>query len=74
MHPELGPLIHDAERNMEILIFALIASFKIHRQQERVITEPEESQAFDLKALRHFAGNKSIRSSSRRKGYVPQTV
>ena len=31
---------------MEILIFALIASYNVHRQQERVITEPEEFQPF----------------------------
>jgi hypothetical protein len=59
---------------MEILIFALIASFNVHRQQERVITEPKEAQPFDLKALRHFAGDKSIRPSSRRRGYMPQTA
>jgi hypothetical protein len=59
---------------MEILIFALIASYKVHRQQERVITEPEDSPRFDLKALRHFAGNNSIRSSSQGKGYIPQTA
>jgi hypothetical protein len=40
---------------MEILIFAFIASCKIHRPPERVITEPEEFQPFDLKALRHAA-------------------
>ena len=59
---------------MEILIFALIAWCNVHRPQKRVVTEPEEFQPFDLKALRHFAGNKSIRSSSRRKAYVPQTA
>ena len=59
---------------MEILIFALIASYNVHRQQERVTTEPEKFPPFDLKALRHFAGNKSIRSSSWRKAYVPQTA
>jgi len=51
---------------MEILIFALIASYNLHGQQERVITEPEESQLFDCKALRYFAGNKSIRSENHR--------
>ena len=33
---------------MEILIFALIASYNAHRQQERVVAEPEEFQPFDL--------------------------
>jgi hypothetical protein len=59
---------------MEILIFALIASYNVHRQQERVITKPEQFQPFDLKALRQLASNKSILSSSRRKAYVPQTA
>jgi hypothetical protein len=57
---------------MEILIFGLIASYNIHRQPERVITESEEFQTFNLRALRNFAGNKPIPSSSWRKGYVPQ--
>jgi hypothetical protein len=59
---------------MEILIFALIASYKVHRQPERVITEPEEFEPFDLQALRDSADNKPIRSSRRREAYVPQTV
>jgi hypothetical protein len=60
---------------MEILIFALIASYNAHRQQEQwVVAEPEEFQPFDLKALRHFVGNKPIRSSSRREAYVPQNA
>jgi hypothetical protein len=37
---------------MEILIFAVIASYNAHRQQERVVAEPEEFQPFDLQALR----------------------
>ena len=40
---------------MEILIFALIASYNGHRQQERVVAEPEEFQPFDLQALRNSA-------------------
>ena len=40
---------------MEILIFALIASYNAHRQQERVVAEPEEFQFFDLQALRNSA-------------------
>jgi hypothetical protein len=59
---------------MEILIFGLIASYNVHRQPERVITEPEKPQPFDLKALQHFTGNKPIRASSPKKGYVPQTA
>ena len=37
---------------MEILTFALIAAYNRHRQQERVVAEPEEFQPFDLQALR----------------------
>jgi hypothetical protein len=33
MHPELGPLIMMLRETMEILIFALIASYNVHRQQ-----------------------------------------
>jgi hypothetical protein len=58
---------------MEILIFGLIASCKVHLPPERVIIEPEEFQPFDLKAL-HFAANRPIRSSGRWKAYVPQTA
>jgi hypothetical protein len=55
-------------------IFALIASYNAHRQQEWVVAEPEEFQPFDLQALRNSADNKPIRSSSRRGAYVPQTA
>jgi hypothetical protein len=44
---------------MEILIFALIASYNAHRRQGRLVAEPEEFRPFDLKELRHFAGNNS---------------
>jgi len=40
---------------MEILIFALIASYNAHRQQKRVVAEPEEFQPFDLQTLRNSA-------------------
>ena len=40
---------------MEILIFALIASYNMDRLQERVVSEPEEFQPFDLQALRNSA-------------------
>jgi len=46
-----GELIHDAERKMETLIFALIASYNPRRQQEPVVTEPKEFRPFDLEAL-----------------------
>jgi hypothetical protein len=59
---------------MEILIFALIASYSAYRQQELVVAEPEEFQPFDLRALRNSTENKPSRSSSRREAYVPQTA
>ena len=40
---------------MEILVFALIASYNAYRRQERVVAEPEEFQPFDLQALRNSA-------------------
>ena len=43
---------------MGILIVALIASYNAHRQQERVVAEPEELQPFDLQALRKTTDSK----------------
>jgi len=40
---------------MEILIFALIASYNAHRRQKRVVAEPEEFQPFDFQTLRNFS-------------------
>ena len=59
---------------MEMLIFALIAAYNTHRQQERVVAQPDEFRPFNLKALRYFVGNQAIRSSSPREAYVPQTA
>jgi len=50
---------------MEIFIFALIASYNAHRQQERVVVEPEELQLLDLQALRNFVNAQPVRISSR---------
>jgi hypothetical protein len=36
---------------MEILIFALIASYNAHQQQKQVVAEPEEFQPLHLQAL-----------------------
>jgi len=49
---------------MEILIFALIASYNAHRRQKRVVAEPEEFQV----------GSLSLESFSRRDLYcdVPE--
>jgi hypothetical protein len=59
---------------MEILVFALIASYNAHRQQKPVVAEPEKFQPFDLQALRNSADNNPSRPSSRREAYVPQTA
>ena len=36
---------------MEILLFALVVAYNVHRQHERVVVEPEEFPPFDLQAL-----------------------
>ena len=59
---------------MEILVFALIASYNAHRQQKPVVAEPEEFQPFDLRALRNFSDAQPSRSSSRREAQMPQTA
>ena len=59
---------------METLVFALIASYNAHRQQELVVAEPEEFQPFDLHALKNSADNQPSPSPSRREAYVPQTA
>jgi hypothetical protein len=70
-----GELVHDAERKkMEILIFALIASYSALRQKESVIAEPEDFQPFDLQALRNPTNNKPSRSSRQRVAYLPRTA
>jgi len=56
------------------LVFALIASYNAHRQQEPAVAAPEEFQPFDLQALRNSVDTKPSRSSSRREVCVPQTV
>jgi len=62
------------KEKMETLIFALIASYNAHQQQEWVVAEPQEFQPFDLQALRNPADNTPSRASSRLEAYVPQTA
>jgi hypothetical protein len=57
-----------------LLIFGLMASYKIHRQQEWIVAEPEEFQPFDLRALRDSADNTPSRSSNWRQECVPQNA
>jgi hypothetical protein len=59
---------------MEILVFALIASYNAYRRQKPVVAEPEEFQPFDLHAPRSSADAQPSRSSGRREAYVPQTA
>jgi hypothetical protein len=47
---------------MEILIFALIASYNTPRRREQVVSEPEEFQPFDLQALRNSAPTRCVNS------------
>jgi hypothetical protein len=58
---------------MEILIFALIASYNALRHREWAVAEPEEFQPFDLQALSNLADNKPTRSSQP-EVYLPQTA
>jgi len=59
---------------MEILIFALVASYSAYQQHEWVVAELEEVQPFDLQALTNSAENKPSRSSSRREAYMPPKI
>ena len=59
---------------MEILIYALGASYAARSQQECLVTEPEEFQPLNLQWLRNSADNKPSRSSSRRDAYIPKTA
>jgi hypothetical protein len=44
---------------METLIFALIASYNAHRQQEPVVAESEEFQPFDLQGAEKLRGQQT---------------
>lgn len=62
---------------MEALVFGLIALSTIHKKQELIVPEPDEFQAFDLRALdRPFNTRDSFpgRLSDRKESYVEQTV
>jgi hypothetical protein len=59
---------------METLIFAIIATYNVQRQQERVVAEPVKFRPFDLEALTNPADNMPSRSWSRLEVYVAQTA
>jgi hypothetical protein len=62
---------------MEALVFALIATRNMYRQQKGNVPEPAEFQSFDLQALRfsdHATDNSQSRSSDRKRSYVPQVA
>jgi hypothetical protein len=54
---------------MEILIYALSASYAARSQKQCVVAKPEEFQPFDLQALRNSPDNKPSRPSSRREAF-----
>jgi hypothetical protein len=54
-------------KNMDTLIFAIIASYKAHQQRQQAVAAPEEFQRFDLQALSNSVDTKASGSSSRRR-------
>ena len=63
-------------KNMDTLVFGLIAANNLNKQQEPIVPEPAEFQPFDLRALERFNArdNSTSRSSDRKQSYVAQTV
>jgi hypothetical protein len=59
---------------MEILIYALGASYAARSQKECAVAEPEEFQPFDLQWLRNSTDNKPSRSISRREAYMAKAA
>jgi hypothetical protein len=57
---------------MEILIFALIAVFRLYQPEEEVIPEPREFQPFDVQTLQQVFNARvepARRAPDRRKSY-----
>ena len=63
-------------KDMDTLVFGLIAVNNLNKEQEPIVPEPAEFQPFDLRALECFNArdNSPSRSSDRRQSYVAQTV
>ena len=59
---------------MEILVYALGASYAARSQQERAVAEPEEFQPFNFQWLRNSTDNKPSRSISRREAYMAKAA
>jgi hypothetical protein len=65
------------KKNMEALVFALIAVRNGYNRRESIVPEPAEFQPFDLRALKQSYGaenNSSSRPSDRQKALVPQVA
>ena len=63
-------------KNMDTLVFGLIAVNNLNKEQEPIVPEPTEFQPFDLRALECFnaTDNSPSRSFDRKQSYVTQTV
>jgi hypothetical protein len=62
---------------MEILVFALLAVFKLYRPEGKIVPEPHQFQPLDVQALQqvyHARVESSRPSSDRRKSYAVQAV
>jgi len=62
---------------MEILVTAIIASIKLYRTRERMVSEPNHFQAFDLPALKQvyaISVRPGVRSPQRPGSYRVQTA
>jgi hypothetical protein len=46
-------------KQMEVLVFGLLASGALNQKQERIVPEPAEFQSFDLRTLEHWSGTAS---------------
>jgi hypothetical protein len=62
---------------MEILVFALVAGFKIYRPKEKFVPEPYRFQPLDVQTLKQvYTGrfDSSNRSLARPKSYAVQAA
>jgi hypothetical protein len=62
---------------MEILVFALLAVFKLYRPEEKIVREPHQFQPLDVQVLEqvyHARVESSRPSSDRRESYAVQAV
>ena len=65
------------KHKMEILIFALVAGFKIYQPKKKFVPEPYPFQSLDLQTLKHVynaRSDSSNRSTGRPEPYAVQAV